>query len=133
MQRSVDAPDLPRLDDAKAFAPAIEAELRAPIPSGDRYRASEFHKLVANGVPHEVGGRRQVQFAKRRCPMTFNGLETDREDIGNFLVSVPFGNELDHRFLARRKSVIGSRAASSQNRSEQRLRHSRGEERLMLR
>jgi hypothetical protein len=58
--------------------------------------------------------------------MTFNRLETDREDIGDFLVSVPFGNEFDDAFLARRKNVIGDSAAFSQKRSKQRLRHSRG-------
>jgi len=37
--------------------------------------------------------------------MTFNRLETDREDIGNLLVSMPFSDQLDHGLLARRQNV----------------------------
>jgi hypothetical protein len=42
--------------------------------------------------------------------MTFNCLKTDREDIGNFLVSVPFGDKFDDGFLARREDMIGGSA-----------------------
>src|SRR5215831_11778025 len=108
------------------------AEAAPRMSAFDVAHGLELNQLVANGVSHEIGGGREIQFPQRRCPMAFNGLEADREDIGNLLVSVPFGDELDHGFLARRKSMLGSRAGFSQKRSEQRLRHARGKEWLVL-
>jgi hypothetical protein len=65
--------------------------------------------------------------------MALDGLQADREDIGNLLVSMSFRDQFEDGFLARRKNVIGGGAALPQKLSEQRLRYPRGEEGLVLR
>jgi hypothetical protein len=38
-------------------------------------------------------------------PMRFNGLRTDAQDVGDTLVGMTFGNQLQNRFLARRENL----------------------------
>jgi hypothetical protein len=37
--------------------------------------------------------------------MRFNGLRTDAQDVGDTLVGMTFGNQLQNRFLARRENL----------------------------
>src|SRR5262249_3213846 len=64
--------------------------------------------------------------------MAFNRLEADREDVGNLLVSMPLGDQLDDGFLARGKRVIEGSAGFSEKGREQRLRNPSGEEGLVF-
>src|SRR5215510_10856866 len=91
-----------------------------------------LHDLIAYRVPNERRGRREVELTHDATAMRFNGLEADVQEIGDLLVGVTLGDELnDPTFTVRqaRSLPCGTRKEGI----EERLRDFGGEERLVSR
>src|SRR3954452_12676982 len=92
--------------------------------------ASALDELVLDRVADQRRRRIGVELLQRRSAMHLDRLDADRENLCDLSVRPPFGDELDHGFLA-----SGQRSLArffEQKALEQRLRYLAGEEGLVI-
>jgi hypothetical protein len=68
---------------------------------------SWLHNAIAYRVPHERGGRRELELMHDGGTVRFDGLETDAQQTGDLLVGVTLGDQLnDTTFPVRQNRVL---------------------------
>src|SRR6185295_8194383 len=79
-------------DFSKADCPDVEL-------SGDDF--------ISHGVPHQLAYRMEMEFPHDVSAVRFHGLDTDAEHVGDFLVALAFGEQLDDFPFARSERPAG--------------------------
>ena len=97
-------------DATRRRADLIDAQAR-DTPEGGRSDQAptnlrsglELHEVVARGVQRQIGGRFRADLAHRRQAMGFDRLDADAEQLGDRVIGIAFGDELDDLPFARRE------------------------------
>src|SRR5688572_29776717 len=86
---------------------AVSMHPRTPS-GGNRSRQRiglRLDNLVPYRIPHQRGSRGEVELAHGGGAVRLHRLDADVQDIGDLLVAVALGDELDHPALARGQHV----------------------------
>jgi hypothetical protein len=68
---------------------------------------SGLHDVIAHGVQHELGSRSQIELVHHRSAVGFYGLDADVEHVGDLLVDLALGDELDDLAFASSVRLTG--------------------------
>src|SRR6516162_9188588 len=73
---------------------------RILLPGSSRGTALRLYHVAANGIAYQFGSRATPQFLHYCSTMCLDGLDADIEQVGNLLVELAFGDQLDDLPLA---------------------------------